>query len=82
MYKLKIRNIRTNEVSYNYGFSSYLMKRILYLFTVTDFEGYLLYEILDVIPLCFSLKTLKKCLTKYSYVSDYSTIINEMRRSK
>lgn len=68
MYKLKIRNIRTNVTFYEYGFSSYLMERVHQLFSETDFEGYLIYEILDVVPLCFSLKIFKKCLTKYSYV--------------
>lgn len=68
MYRLKVQNLQTNVIFYEYGFSSYLMKRISFLFAETDSKGYLVYEILDVVPLCFSLKTFKKCLTNYSYV--------------
>lgn len=68
MYRIKVINLETNVIFYEYGFSSFLMKRIHFLFNETDSCGYGVYEVLDISRLCFSLKTFKKCLTKYRYV--------------
>jgi hypothetical protein len=68
MYRIKVVNCQTGIVFYEYGFSSFMMKRLNFLFHDTDSYNYVNYEVLDISRLCFSLETFKKCLTNYSYV--------------
>jgi hypothetical protein len=63
MYKIKVRNDITGQIWWEYGFSKRMMKRVHFLFNETDSNFYHIYEILDIVPIIFSLKTFKRCLT-------------------
>jgi hypothetical protein len=84
MYRIKVINCQTDIIFYEYGFSSYIMKRLHFLFNYTDSNGYSYYEVLDISRLCFSLETFKKCLTT-SFIDhtdfDYETIIDELKKN-
>ena len=68
MYRIKILNTQTGIKFYEYGFRSYLMDRIWFLFNETDNEHFSIYEILDITKIIFTWKTFFKCLTNYSEV--------------
>jgi len=66
MYKIKVRNIETNKVWWEYGFTKFMMKRVCYLFNNTDYNNFSSYEIEAIIPVVFNIKTFKKCLINYA----------------
>jgi len=69
MYRIKVVNCQTGIIFYEYGFASYIAKRLHFLFNfINTNNGQPYYEVLDFSQLCFSLETFKKCLTNYSYV--------------
>lgn len=63
MYRIEVKNINTGYVFYEYGFSRWMMKRIHFLFHYTDLFGNPTFEILNIVILCLTWDTLKKCLT-------------------
>lgn len=65
MYKIKIRNDVTGSIIWEYGFSRYIMERIHFYFNETDNNYYHMYDILEILPICFTFKTFKKCLTHH-----------------
>jgi hypothetical protein len=68
MYRIKVVNCQTNIVFYEYGFASYIAKRLHFLFNyINTNNGHPYYEVLDISRLSFSLEIFKKCLTNYSY---------------
>lgn len=68
MYRIKVKNLLSGVIFYEYGFSSFIMKALHYMFNDTDDKGYSIYEVMEVTQLCFSLKTFEKCLTNYTYM--------------
>lgn len=63
MYRIKVKNNKTNEIFWEYGFSKHLMKRLYFFYNKTDDNAYLIYEVLDICKIIFSWETFKKCLT-------------------
>lgn len=67
MYKIIVKNLETGTLSWEYGFSKTMMKKIYRTFNSYDTVGnYKKYKIIDIIKLKFSLLNFKKCLTKHS----------------
>jgi hypothetical protein len=66
MYRIKVKNLNTGYEFYEYGFSGWMMKRVQFLFHQIDCWGNPTFEILDIVILCLTLDTLKKCLTNVS----------------
>lgn len=64
MYKIKVKNIETGKIWWEYGFSKHIMKRIHFFYQKTNDDFFLIYEVLDICKIYFSWKTFKKCLTK------------------
>lgn len=66
MYKIQVKDNKTNCIWWEYGFSIFMMKRLNYLFNTTydnnDFP-YEAYEIIQIKKIIFTWKTLRKCLT-------------------
>ena len=63
MYRIKVKNVNTGYTFYEYGFSRWMMKRVHFLFHHVDVFGNSTFEVLDIVILCLTLDTLKKCLT-------------------
>jgi len=63
MYKIKVVNLSTGATWWEYGFSRYMMKRIHFLTNEIDINNYLMYSIIRVYKINFTVKTFKKCLT-------------------
>lgn len=63
MYKIKVKNLETGKMWWEYGFKGFMMKRIHFLFNDTDDNFYNTYEILEIRKIIFTWKTFKKCLT-------------------
>ena len=70
MYKIKVINLESQKVFWEYGFGSYLMKRIHFMSNERTMDGFPVYEVLEVVKINFSLKTFKKCLTNSWYVEE------------
>lgn len=68
MYKIKVRNDETGAIWWEYGFSNYLMKRLHFYYNETDNDFYKIYNVLEIVPIIFTLDTFKKCLTNYTKV--------------
>lgn len=68
MYRIKAKNLLSGVIFYEYGFSSFMMETLHYMFNDTDDKGYSIYEVMEVSRLCFSLETFEKCLTNYTYM--------------
>lgn len=66
MYKIKVRNDETGVIWWEYGFSNYLMKRLNFYYNETDSNFYQIYDVLQIVPIIFTLKTFKKCLINYT----------------
>jgi hypothetical protein len=62
MYKIKVKNNETGIIWWEYGFSSYLMKRLDFYYNETDSAFYQIYDVLQIIPIIFTLDTFRKCL--------------------
>ena len=62
MYKIKVKNLETEHLWWEYGFTKWTMKRIHFLFSETTSNGFLIYEVESILKLCFSWQTFKKCL--------------------
>lgn len=67
MYRIKVRDDETGLIWWEYGFTSFIMKRIHFLFNEKDNNFYHKYSILEVVKICFSFSIFKKCLTRYAY---------------
>ncbi len=63
MYKIKVKNNETGKIWWEYGFSKFMMKRLHFLYNDTDYNNYLIYDVLAIMKISFSWKTFKKCLT-------------------
>lgn len=66
MYKIQVKDNKTNCIWWEYGFSIFMMKRLNYLFNATydnDDIPYEAYEIIQIRKIMLTWKTLKKCLT-------------------
>lgn len=63
MYKIKVINLETGKVWWEYGFSKFLMKRIHFFYHETSADNYTTYEVLAVEKIIFTWETFKKCLT-------------------
>jgi len=70
MYKIKVRNDETGVVWWEYGFSRYLMKRLHFYYNETDNNFYQIYEVLQITPIVFTLRTFKKCLLNYTEIKE------------
>ena len=68
MYRIKVRNDETGIIFYEYGFGSYMMKRLHFMFHETYSQHYSIYYILDIAKIVFTPKTFIKCLTNYTEV--------------
>jgi hypothetical protein len=68
MYKIKVINLESQKVFWEYGFGSYLMKRIQFMYNERNINGSPVYEILEVFKINFSLKTFARCLTNKCYM--------------
>lgn len=62
MYRIEIKNTKTNIVFYEYGFSKRIMKSLHFYFNETDYNFYPIYEILNIVKLECTFETFKKCL--------------------
>lgn len=62
MYKIKVWDDTKETLFWEYGFSRYILKKISFYMNDTDENGFSNYDIVQVIPIVFSLKTFKKCL--------------------
>ena len=65
MYKIKVKNLETGKIWWEYGFNNFMMKRIDFLFNDINDNSYynVIYEILEIRKIIFTWKTFKKCLT-------------------
>ena len=63
MYKIKVINIETGKIWWEYGFSNFMMKRLHFLYNEKDGNFYQLYNVLEITKITFTWKTFKKCLT-------------------
>jgi len=68
MYRIKVKNNETGITFYEYGFSSWLMKRLHFYLNETDQLFFRIYDILDITKIVFTPKTFIKCLTNYTKV--------------
>ena len=69
MYKITVKNFKTGIISWEYGFSKTMMKKIYQTFNSYSAIGnYKKYKIIEITKLKFSLLNFKKCLTKHSEV--------------
>ena len=63
MYKIKVKNLETGKMWWEYGFKGYLFKRIHFFYHETDVKGFEIYQVLAVEKIVFTWLTFKKCLT-------------------
>ena len=69
MYRITVKNLKTGVISWEYGFSKAMIKKIYQNFNSYDTVGnYKKYKIIYITKLKFSLLNFKKCLTNYSEV--------------
>lgn len=61
MYKITVKNLETGIMWKEYGFSKFMMKRIHFLFNDCDETGYENYEVLEIMKICLTWDTFKKC---------------------
>jgi len=66
MYKIKVINTETGKIWWEYGFKKYLFKRFYFFFNERDNNNHLIYKVIEIYKLNFSLKILKKCLTNHA----------------
>ena len=63
MYKMTVWDDKGSIMITHYGFKKALMKK-LWFYTTIKIDGFLAFNVSEIVPLDFSLKNIKMCLTQ------------------